>query len=123
MNAPIKNLKSINTKLLGKKGEDLAIEYYLQKGYQLITRNYRYRRGEIDLIFEKSKCLVFVEVKLRKHLTFGHPEEFVTNNQQRSIINTADHYLQEPQWEGNIRFDIIAINAQMEITHFEDAFY
>jgi putative endonuclease len=107
----------------GKHGENIAVEYFLNSGYKLESRNYRYRRGEIDLILKKENLLLFVEVKFRKSDKFGFPEEFVTENQKQSIIRTADHYIHQHCWGGNIRFDIIAINDRNRIDHFEDAFY
>jgi len=107
----------------GRQAEELALAYFLQNGYELKARNVRYKRSEIDLIVSKDQLLVFVEVKFRKGIQYGHPEEFVSVNQQRSIIDGADFYIESNNWSGNIRFDIIAVDAQMNIEHFEDAFY
>ena len=121
-----KNVKSISQTInqeTGRSGENMAVNYMVSLGFRVLHQNYRYRRGEIDLIVEKNGLLVFVEVKYRKGIQYGYPEEFVSPNQQQSIIQTADQYIHENNWQGNIRFDIIAINGDMEVKHFEDAFY
>lgn len=110
---------------LGRKGEDLAIIFLKEKGYILQCRNYRYKKGEIDAIWKKDNTLIFVEVKLRKNSNYGLPEEMVSTTQQNLILQVAENYIIEKDWEGNIRFDIIAIidSASPQIDHFEDAFY
>ena len=109
----------------GHRGEAIAVEFLEQKGFAVVARNYRHRRNEIDLIVRRESMLVFVEVKLRKNTTFGHPETFVDQLQANRITEAADQYLHETDWEGAVRFDIIAITLQPTLTveHFEDAFY
>ncbi|WPP53400.1 YraN family protein [Catalinimonas niigatensis] len=109
----------------GQSGEDRAALFLEAKGYQIIHRNYRYRRAEIDLIAQKDQLLVFVEVKTRRSSDFGHPEDFVGSRKAALIIEAADHYIHQHNWQGDIRFDIIAIITQpsIEIQHMEDAFY
>ena len=99
------------------------MDYLIRQGFEILDRNYRYKRAEIDIIAMSKELLVFVEVKLRMDTSFGQPEEFVSENQQLLIISGADDYIEQIQWQGNIRFDIIAINSKNEIAHFEDAFY
>ena len=112
-----------STILKGRIGEAHALQYFLSLGFRLREKNYRHKKGEIDIIVQKDNLLVFAEVKYRRTERFGYPEEFVSQHQQSLIINTADHFIQESGWKGNIRFDIIAINGQKQIEHFEDAFY
>ncbi|MEM9980948.1 MAG: YraN family protein [Bacteroidota bacterium] len=111
----------------GKEGEQLATQFLMEKGYQILTNNYRYKRGEIDLIALHEHFLVFVEVKLRRDITFGYPEEAVDTQKAKRIIQTAEQYILQHNWQGDIRFDIIAIVqstlGEREISHFEDAFY
>ena len=111
---------------LGQKGEALAEEYLKIRGYETLQRNYRYRHAEIDLITKKDDLLVFVEVKTRTSTIFGMPETFVEDHQAEKITEAAVEFMEETGWEGQIRFDIIAIiwNGQKpEIEHIEDAFY
>ncbi len=111
------------TQTIGKQAEDLALKYLNGKGYELREQNYRYKRSEIDLIVYKDSLIVFVEVKYRSNSQFGHPEEFVSPNQKRSILECAEHYISIINWQNHIRFDIIALDAKFNIEHFEDAFY
>lgn len=110
----------------GDKGEELAARFLQQKGYHIEARNWRHGRFEIDLIARKDELLVFVEVKSRRHLAFGFPEQFVSEAQAGRIMEAAEAYIFERAWHGNIRFDIIAIklvsSGQHLIEHFEDAF-
>lgn len=116
-------MSTIDRKGIGESGEQKAAEFLLAKGYEMITFNYRYKRGEIDLIASKDGLMVFVEVKTRNNLKFGTPEQFVSERQQEVIIETANAYVSEVDWRGSIRFDIVAIVPDKEIVHFEDAFY
>ncbi|TAE04195.1 MAG: YraN family protein [Bacteroidetes bacterium] len=113
------------SKKLGQKGEDLACNYLISKGFQILERNFRHKRFEIDLIVKHENTIVFVEVKLRSSLNFGNPEDFVSQKQQNRIIEAANFYLSEKNIDSEIRFDIIAISnlQKPEIEHFEDAFY
>lgn len=103
----------------------MATRFLQEKGMKLVTKNYRYRRGEVDLVMLDRNTLVFVEVKLRRNTNFGDPETFVNQAQAERISEAANQYVHEAAWEGNIRFDIIAITMQPHpaIEHFEDAFY
>ncbi len=111
---------------IGEKGEALAAEFLLRKGYVELLRNYRHRRNEIDLIVEKEGILVFVEVKLRRNNSFGFPETFVDKAKISRLKNCAEQYLVEIDWNGPIRFDILSITGEIDkhltINHFEDAF-
>ncbi len=116
-------MRPTDHKEIGNDGEQKAAAYLRDKGYEIVTNNYRYKRGEIDLIAKKGDLMAFVEVKTRNNLDFGNPESFVSRRQQELILETANDYLMGVDWEGPIRFDIIAIVPGTEIKHFEDAFY
>jgi putative endonuclease len=110
----------------GKEGEDMAANFLQQQGYEIVARNYRYKRSEIDLIVRKAGWLVFVEVKMRSSNAFGYPEEFVDYQKAKNIVYGAEHYTYENKYEGNVRYDVVAITMRYdkpEIRHFEDAFY
>ncbi|MCC5944182.1 MAG: YraN family protein [Bernardetiaceae bacterium] len=117
----------MHSKAIGTYYENLALEYLLNKGYQLLERNYRYKRSEIDIIASKEDVLVFIEVKFRRSDAFGMPEESVSDAQAERILEAAEDFIENrlPS-QDDIRFDIIAIlkrQNQIEIKHFEDAFY
>ena len=97
--------------VLGKWGEELAAAYLRRKRYHLIAANYRSRFGEIDLIAQKAKYIVFVEVKLRKNDAYGRACEFVTVANQKKIITTAQLWLAQNPSKLQPRFDVIEIYA------------
>ena len=110
----------------GDEGEALAARFLEQKGFVVLERNYRYKKSEIDLIVKRENWLVFVEVKLRSSIAFGYPEEFVDYHKKKMIFAGALNYMIEKDWQGNVRYDIVAINLkndEYEIHHVEDAFY
>ena len=112
---------------LGHDGEEAALQYLLARGYELLYRNFRHRRAEVDLIMHRGReLLVFVEVKARSSAQYGHPEEFVTERKRQLLRLAAEHLQEELNWTGDIRFDILALSptAQgLRIEHFEDAFW
>lgn len=110
---------------VGKNGEDLALEYYLEKGYTLIIKNFQYYReglrgrlGEIDLIFEKNKKLYLVEVKTRTDSSFGTPQEQVTKAKLTYLYKTWQYFLlKNPKFQNYFcQFDLVSIlNNQLEV--------
>lgn len=112
-------------KSTGLNGERLAEDFLIRKGYALKARNYRFRHAEIDLIVQKDNFLVFVEVKTRRSSSFGEPEAFVTGKKADKVMEAAEDYVYQNDWNGPIRFDIVAITLgnQPRILHFEDAFH
>ncbi len=110
----------------GNEGELMAATFLEQKGYKVLFRNYRYKHAEIDLIVERDGWLIFVEVKTRSSTAFGYPEEFVDEKKSDKIMEGAEQYLFETNWQGNVRYDIVSITLgkdEHEIAHFEDAFH
>ncbi len=109
--------------LIGKNGELLAKEYLLSKNYIILHCNWRFKRSEIDIIAQNKNVIVFVEVKARNNSTFGNPEDFVNANKVKKMHEAADAYIELFDWKGELRFDIIAVEKDNKLTHFEDAFY
>ncbi len=101
-------------KKVGERAEHLAQEYLEQKGLNLVSNNYRCRRGEIDLIMRDGNFLVFIEVRYRKNDVFGSGAESVTLQKQRRLLTAAKHYLQSEKLDEDIscRFDVISISGQ-----------
>lgn len=117
------------SKLSGAWGEALAAEYLRKKRYKILAQGYRTRFGEIDLIAQNKKCLVFVEVKTRKSGDFAAAREYVDRRKQDRLRVTASMYLSHNPTDLQPRFDIIEIYAPQgaltekpEIQHWEDAF-
>jgi len=107
----------MNRKALGKEGESKAVDFLKKKGYKIIETNYRKRTGEIDIIaFDPAYGeYVFIEVKTRRNLKFGYPEESVDKKKMQKIIETAktwlmDKNIDDPEW----RIDIISIEWEEE---------
>lgn len=111
---------------VGKKGEEIALEYLQNKGYKILESGWRFKHKEIDIIAENENCLIFIEVKTRTDNYWGNPEEFVTKSKQKFLIQAAEAYVEEKEYEGESRFDIIAItlkNDCEDIDHIIEAFY
>jgi putative endonuclease len=107
----------------GVKGENLAAEFLERKGFEIVSRNFRHKQTEIDLIVKRDNWLIFVEVKTRSSSAFGEPEEFVDESKGRNVFEAAEEFIFSRDWRGHIRFDIVSvkIGAKTEIVHFEDA--
>lgn len=101
-------------KVVGDDAESQACDYLQQQGLTLVERNYRTRRGEIDLIMRHNTTLVFVEVRLRGSDRFGSAAESVTARKQRRIITAAQHYLQQQPNPPICRFDVLAISGKTD---------
>ncbi len=112
-----------NNARTGQNAELLAQDYLKKKNYHILFTNWRHKHAEIDIIAQDGKTVVFIEVKARKSNSFGHPEEFVDRHKMKKMHEAAEGYLEQFNWEGELRFDIIAVENNHTITHFEDAFY
>ena len=112
---------------LGLKGEDIAVIFLQNKGYNIINRNWRSGQKEIDIVAIDKNTLVFFEIKTRSSFDYGYPEEAVNKKKQKFLKFAAAAFVfQNPQYT-QIRFDIISIildgDHGKERVHFEEAFY
>jgi len=110
---------------LGNWGEEYSVGYLQKKGFQVVERNYRFQKNEIDIVVKHGSELIIVEVKTRQTAEIGEPWRAVTKAKQKQIIKVADHYVQANQFDMNVRFDIISIvhnSYRTEIEHIEGAF-
>ena len=111
---------------LGQRGEAIAVQYLKREGYEILARNFRYKRAEIDLIAFQDDLVIIVEVKTRNSDYFGDPQRFVSPKKIRLMVKAADAFVRQKDWEYPIRFDIVAVllnSKQQQITHIKDAFY
>ena len=110
---------------LGKKGEQLAIDFLLKNDYKILEKNYRYLKAEVDIIAKKKNILAVIEVKTRSTDYFGNPQDFVNPKKIKLLLSAIDHYVVQKDLDVEVRFDIIAIihqNNNTKIDHLEDAF-
>ena len=110
----------------GNSGESLAVEYFLEKGYAILYRNWRYKRLEVDIIASRNGMLHFIEVKTRTSTKFGYPEENVSAKKIRFLIDASAEFLYlYPQWQ-RIQFDVLSIiiksGADAEYFLIEDVY-
>lgn len=111
---------------LGKKGEQMAVDYLLKKGYDIVERNYRFDKAEVDIIARKKDLLSIIEVKTRSSADFGNPQDFVKSKQIKRLVKAVDEYVTVNGLDVEVRFDIIAIiktGKTFDIEHLENAFY
>lgn len=111
----------LNKNNAGLEAEKLAATFLVSHGLKLVTQNYHCRFGEIDLIMQDAKTLVFVEVKLRSSSQFGGANASITPQKQQKLILTAQHYLQthsHAMAEPACRFDAILMN-KADLQHIE----
>ena len=111
---------------LGTLGEDAAVEFLKKNGHEILMRNYRFKKAEVDIISKHRKQIVFTEVKTRSNNAFGYPEEFVDKKKRLLMKSAADEFMHEQKLDAEIRFDIISISdvkGELKIYHIADAFF
>lgn len=111
--------------IYGKRSEIIAADYLKEKGYTIIEVNHKNKIGEIDIIAKDKDYIVFVEVKARLSMAFGHPFEAIDERKQQKIKAVASFYLMKNKKYGTkCRFDAISILGMdhPEIRHIIDAF-
>jgi putative endonuclease len=109
----------------GREAETLAWEYLQTRGLRLLQRNYRSRRGEIDLVLQDQDSLVFVEVRYRRESRFGSGAESVDRRKQSKLIACAQHYMQAYPGMARqpCRFDVVSVGGHGDsIEWIRDAF-
>lgn len=111
-----------NTKAIGDIGEEIAVQYLLDKGYKVLERNTKYAGVEIDIVAKDKKTLVFCEVKTRMDVMFGRPVEAVNKPKQMRYVQGAKGYMVTHKVKDtDIRFDVIEV-LEGEINHIISAF-
>ncbi|WP_299520611.1 YraN family protein [Winogradskyella sp.] len=111
---------------LGKKGEQLAVDFLIENNYDIVQQNYRFDKAEVDIIAKKDNILAIIEVKTRSTSDFGNPQDFVKPKQIKNLVKAVDEYVTENNLNLEVRFDIIAIVKEKQdfiIEHLENAFY
>lgn len=104
------SLRKVTTRRLGEIGEDLAAEYLMQHGYEIVARNWRNSRGEIDIIAENHQAIVAVEVKTRRGTGYGSPLEAITRTKAARLRKLLLAWLRsQGRSAPRIRIDAISI--------------
>lgn len=109
----------------GRLAESLAAKALEEKGYQILERNFSNKYGEIDIIAQDRDTLVFVEVKAKKGLTFGAPEEMINPRKLAKVRHMAEVYLNGKSLP--CRIDVVAIvlapdDSVLRLTHYENLY-
>lgn len=110
--------------LSGRYGEQLALNFICNEGYHILDRNWRYRYWEADIVAMDGGTLVFIEVKSRTSMAFGEPSDFVDWKKRRNLVKLAEAYIKMKNFQGEIRFDIVAVYLETKkIELIRDAFW
>lgn len=107
---------------IGNAAELRAATHLAESGLKLVETKFRCKCGEIDLIMQDGEQLVFVEVRYRKHNTFGAATESVTCRKQQKLVLTAQYYLQSHKVDQPCRFDVVGISGNGEVDWVRNAF-
>ena len=110
----------------GQQGEDLAVEFFLEEGYEILERNWRFKHIEVDIIARDRDQLVIAEVKTRSGNSYGEPSTAVDIRKQRSLIFAAERYIFSHNLDIDVRFDIVSIIIDQNRTaleHIKEAFH
>jgi len=111
---------------LGVLGERIAERHLLRRGLTLLDRNWRCAQGEIDLVLRDGDEVVFVEVKTRSSVAFGHPLEAITASKLARLRRLAAAWCEAHPGAGRIRIDAVAViaphNLPAVVEHLERVF-
>lgn len=112
---------------VGKEGEQCALEYLLLRGFRLQTRNWRYRKWELDLVMEDDRCIRIVEVRTRKEPAVVLPQDTVSKSKRDCLRKAAAAYVRRFAVQKEVVFDVVSVlireDGRMSVTYFPEAFY
>ena len=111
-----------NSLTIGKQAESMALQYLKSKRLQLIERNYSMPYGEIDLIMQDGNTVVFIEVRKRNSSAHGSALETIDVHKQRRLTMTAHSWLQKNTYQGDCRFDVVALGHDNYLKWIKNAF-
>ena len=110
---------------IGKQGEELAVQFLIDKKWNILERNWRSGHREIDIIAESGGELIIVEVKVRKFIGGERLEEHIPRSKQKYLIRAAGSYLLWKNLDMEVRFDIVLLTGERgryKLEHIENAF-
>jgi putative endonuclease len=107
----------------GKQGELMAEQFLVNKGYKIIARNYRFGKGEIDLISTHQDMLIFVEVRARKDEEIIRVTDTISKKKKHLLLKTANHFVEQRDIDLECRFDVITLigYGKPTIQHIQEA--
>jgi putative endonuclease len=113
--------KDDNNRAVGTIGEEIAVEYLKKNNYEILEKNFRYKRlGEIDIISREKNYVCFVEVKTRSSVQFGYPREAVNRKKQDNIRKLAQIYLAQRNIKNaDIRFDVVEVYIEKGVNDIQ----
>jgi putative endonuclease len=111
----------------GKAGEQMAAEWLVQHGFQLISRNWKFARYEVDIIASREGVLHFIEVKSRHDDAFGKPEDWVNRKKGRHLLTAGEAFQEKyPDWK-LVQYDILSIlltpDGKRDFFFIEDVYW
>ena len=112
--------------ILGNKGEALAVDFLVENKYEILEKNWRYKRAEVDVIAKKDNWIIIIEVKTRSSATFDSPADSINKTKIKMLTEAAEAYILQNDLDNEVRFDVISIIKQKKnhsIQHIESAFY
>ena len=111
---------------IGDIGEELATNYCIEQGYEVIERNWTVGHKEIDIILKENDIYIFVEVKTRTNLKMGMPENAISESKIKNVTEASQYFLENKNYK-DVRFDVISVvlkkDSKPEILHIKDAFF
>lgn len=112
---------------LGRRGEEIAARFFAERGYEIAARNWRCRFGEIDLVARKGEEWRIVEVKTRRSLSAGYPEESITDEKLEHLEQAAAQFIDaQGLVDPDVHFDVLAITfreGEADCLHLSDISY
>ncbi len=112
---------------IGPRGEAIALRYLKQNGYKILARNFRYQKGEVDIIATDHQYLIIVEVKSRSYPNYGNPESSIGQTKTELMALAAGYFQELHDIRLEIRFDVISVifrkGAKAQLTHIREAFH
>jgi putative endonuclease len=116
-----------NKTTFGRHGEDLAAEFLLKEGYEILERNWHFKHNEVDILAKDHDTLVVIEVKTRSGNSYGEPYTAVDFRKQRFLIYAAERYIYAQNLDLEVRFDIVSIiidrRGNITLEHVKEAFH
>ena len=106
---------------LGKRGEDLACNYLLKSGYEILHRNWRIGRYELDIVALKDEMLIVIEVKTRLQVDYNY-DDLITESKRKYLIRAANAYVNKNNLDLEVSFDLIVVSDNNKrIDHIKEA--